>query len=304
MSAVAATAAFPAVAQSPPQQPSGGGSRFTYDDVITRARDLAAAPVDHSVPALPENLARLDFDAWRDIRFRSDRAMLGNTGGPFRLHMFHLGHLFKRPVTINTMRDGIATPVPYSAALFDYGRTKFDKQLPVNLGFSGFRIHYPLNKPGQSDELVSFVGSSYFRFLGRNQQYGLSARGLSVNTGLLNNQEEFPFFREFWFDTPGPNADKITIFALLDSESLAGAYKFDFYPRKDSYVDVTATVCVRAPNVYYPNGVRPIAVMVCCWACMPSDSKSAASTPRLRRQAATPWTFSPTIAGLIMRWRT
>ncbi len=259
MTAVATTGALPALGQSPAATPANSGGRFTYDDVIKRARELAAAPFDSSVPTLPENLAKLDFDAWRDIRFRSDKAMLGNTGGPFRLHMFHLGHLFKRPVTINTMRDGIATPVPYSAALFDYGRTKFDKQLPVNLGFSGFRIHYPLNKPGQGDELVSFVGSSYFRFLGRGQQYGLSARGLSVNTGLLNNQEEFPFFREFWFDTPGPSADRITVFALLDSESLAGAYKFEFFPTKNSYVDVTATVCVRTPQAGI--GVAPLTSM-------------------------------------------
>ena len=240
--ATAAAAAEPATAQNQPQQPA----KFTYDDVVKRARDLAASPFDGSIPPLPDALARLDWDTWRQIRFRGDRAMLGNAGGPYRLQMFHLGHLFKRPVVINTMRDGIATPVPYSANLFDYGPTKFDKPLPVNLGFAGFRIHYPLNRPNVSDELVSFVGSSYFRFLGRGQQYGLSARALSMNTGLLNNNEEFPFYREFWFDTPGANADHITIFALLDSESLAGAYKFDFYPAQNSFVDVTGTVFVRS----------------------------------------------------------
>jgi glucans biosynthesis protein len=174
--------------------------------------------------------------------------MLANGGGPFRLQLFHLGHLFKRPVIINIMRDGIPTPVPYSPNLFDYGRVKFDKPLPVNLGFAGFRLHYPLNRPGVFDELVSFVGSSYFRLLGRGQQYGLSARSLSLNTGLLDNKEEFPFFREFWFDTPGANADHVTILALLDSDSVAGAYRFDVYPALDSRIDVQATVFARSPQ--------------------------------------------------------
>ena len=30
----------------------------------------------------------------------------------------------------NLIRDGIATPIPYSAGLFDYGKTKFERQLP------------------------------------------------------------------------------------------------------------------------------------------------------------------------------
>ena len=130
--------------------------RFSHDDVITRARDLASAPFDATVPPLPPELAQLDFDAWRDIRFRPEKAFLGEKGGKSRLQAFHLGHLFKRPVTINIVRDGAATPIPYTANLFDYGRSKFDKPLP-STGFAGFRIHYPLNALNQSDELISFL---------------------------------------------------------------------------------------------------------------------------------------------------
>ena len=118
-------------------------------------------------PTLPEPLSRLDFDAWRDIRFRPERALLAQNGSPFRMQMFHPGFLFTRPVVVNVVRDGVATPVPYAANLFDYGRVRFDKPLPVNLGFAGFRLHYPLNDPRIFDELISFIGASYFRVLGR-----------------------------------------------------------------------------------------------------------------------------------------
>src|SRR5215203_2140972 len=169
---------------------------FRYEDVVRRARDLAGAPFDAMVPPLPEPLNRLDFDAYRDIRFRPERALLGSAGGPFRMQMFHLGFLYTRPVTVNVIRDGVPTPVPYQPQLFDYGRTKIERPLPVNLGFAGFRLHYPLNNPRVFDELIAFLGASYFRFLGRDQRYGLSARGLAVNA--RNGEEDFPFFREFW----------------------------------------------------------------------------------------------------------
>ncbi len=196
--------------------------------MIRRARDLANAPYDALPPKLPDALTKMDFDSYRDIRFKADKSPLGPANGPFRLQLFHPGFIYNRPVVVNTIRDGISTPVPYAANLFDYGRNKLDHALPVNLGFAGFRLHYPLNSPHGIDEVVSFLGASYFRFLGRGQTYGLSARGLSVATG--GDDEEFPFFREFWIETSKDTPEKATIYALLDGASVTGAYRFDLYP--------------------------------------------------------------------------
>jgi glucans biosynthesis protein len=216
----------PALAQGAPARPGadkGGAEKpaaFGFEDVLKRARELSARDHSAATVALPEELARLDFDRWREIRFRADKAPLGEKGGKFRLQLFHPGHLFQRPVTINLVTDGRAEPMANVAKLFDYGPIKFSKPLPADLGVAGFRVHYPLNDPKRSDEFVSFLGASYFRWLGRDQKYGLSARGLSIGTGLLDNKEEFPFFREFWIETPEPGADKIIFHALLD----AGVY--------------------------------------------------------------------------------
>ncbi len=244
LAALAASGAAPFGALA--QQAEPVAARFTYADLVKKAEALAAAPFDDSVPALPEALAKLDFDAWREIRFRAEKGQIGGPGNPFALQTFHLGHLFKRAVRLNILRDGVATPFLYSPALFDYGKIQFDKPLPPDLGFAGFRLHYPLNRPNSADELISFLGSSYFRALGRGQQYGLSARALSVNTGLLDNHEEFPYYREFWIDAGGPASDRATIFALLDSASLSGAYRFDIAPGGETTVDVTSTVFTRS----------------------------------------------------------
>jgi glucans biosynthesis protein len=232
----------PAMAQQS-VEPAKSPPTFGYDDVVKRARDLAGAPFDVQVAPLPDSLARLDFDAWRDIRFKSEKPLLG-PGSPFRLELFHLGHLYKRPVTVNVLRDGLPAPVPYASNLFDYGRNKIDGALPVNLGFAGFRLHYPLNAPHVMDEVIAFLGASYYRFLGRGQRYGLSARGLAIGAG---EQEEFPFFREFWIETPPPGAERAVIHGLLDGESATGAFRFELYPGMETSVEATATLFARRP---------------------------------------------------------
>jgi periplasmic glucans biosynthesis protein len=219
--------------------------RFGFEDVIARARRLANSAFDAHIPRLPAVFERMDWDKWRKIRFRSEKALLRRGGSRFSLQLFHLGHLFKRPVTINITREGITSPIPYSTDLFHYGSLKLPRRLPIGLGFAGFRIHYPLNEPNTNDELISFLGSSYFRWLGRGQQYGLSARALAIGTGKLDNKEEFPFFREFWVDADDGASDVLTIHALLDSPSVAGAYRFEIQPGPHSSVDVTARLFAR-----------------------------------------------------------
>ncbi|GJE15920.1 glucan biosynthesis protein G [Methylobacterium marchantiae] len=232
---------------------------FAFEDVERRAADLAKTPYDARVPALPAPIAKLDYDAWRDIRFRPDKAFFGTEGSPFRLQLFHLGFLYTRPVTVNLVRRGIATPIAYQSSLFDMGRTKLDKPLPVDLGFAGLRFHSFLNKPNLLDELIVFLGASYYRFLGREQLYGLSARGLALNVEGQGGPEEFPVFREFWVTMPEKDDDALLIHALLDSPSVTGAFAFTVKPGDETSVSVRSTLI---PRVALPSvGLAPLTSM-------------------------------------------
>jgi glucans biosynthesis protein len=231
---------------------------FTFDSVVERARELAARAYEPQAGIAPEVLRNLSFDAYRELRFRADRALLGEGGSPVRMQMFHLGFLYNRAVGVNVVRDGVVLPVPYSPDLFDYGRNRFDPPLPTNLGFAGFRLHYPLNDPTVFDELVSFIGASYFRILARGQKYGISARGLAIDTALPSG-EEFPYFREFWVEQPRRNADSITVMALLDSVSLAGAFRFHIVPGVASVVDTQVALFLRRP--VRKLGIAPLTSM-------------------------------------------
>lgn len=251
LTASGALASLPARAQE-----AQGAPRFAFEDVVRRARELASAPFEDAPARLPEPFDSLDYDAWRDIRFKRDRAVFGGAPGGFRLELFHLGFLYRRAVTVNTIRDGIATPIPYSTALFDYGRHKVEKAPPVNIGFGGFRLHFPVNDPNVEDEVISFLGASYFRFLGRDQQYGLSARALCVDAG---GAESFPFFREFWIDTPAPGGNVAAIYALLDGEAATGAYRIELSVGQRSVVAIKTTLFARRAGAKF--GLAPLTSM-------------------------------------------
>jgi glucans biosynthesis protein len=230
-------------------------SQFSFDMVIDRARDLASRPYEQPESVLPPELAALDYDAWRDIRFRPEAALLD---GPFRLQMFNSGFLYTHPVSIAIVRNGVARPVAYSADLFDYGKNRFEKPLPEDLGFAGLRIHYPLNNPNVMDELAVFLGASYFRFLARGHHYGASLRGLAIGSGRPN--EEFPAFRAFWVEQPGGEGQaRIRLWALLDGPSAAGAYAFVVTPGQETVTEVQLHLFPRRP--LDTVGIAPITSM-------------------------------------------
>src|ERR1700712_444270 len=217
---------------------------FGLDDVGARASSLAARPYKAPVIDMPTQLRELDYDAYRDIRFRTDKALWRAEKLPFELMFFHQGRAVPEPVRINVVEPSGERVVPFDPALFDYGKNKLDPKTLRGLGFNGFRVHYALNKPGYKDEVVVFQGASYFRALGKGQSYGLSARGPAVDPAAAEG-EEFPRFVEFWIERPRANATSLTIYALLDSRRVAGAYRFVLTPGTETVMQVTARLYLR-----------------------------------------------------------
>jgi periplasmic glucans biosynthesis protein len=231
---------------------------FSYQNVIEKARQLAAQPYQNPAGQVPDFLLKLDYDAWRDIRFRTEQALWRTEGLPFQVQFFHPGLYYDRPVKINSVDFGDVKPVTFSRDLFDYGKNRFKDKVPVDLGFAGFRLHCRLNTRKYYDEAVVFLGANYFRAVAKNQHYGLSARGLAIDTALSTG-EEFPYFREFWIVKPVEESTRITVYALLDSPSLSGAYQFVIKPGKETIIDVRGTV-FRRKNVQ-KFGIAPLTSM-------------------------------------------
>ncbi len=220
------------------------GRPFGFDDVVARARALAATAAKPPEGGISKELLDLDYDQYRDIRFRPDQALWREARLPFELQFFHPGFHYNRAVRIHEIVGGRARDVPFSSALFDYGKNKLDPTKLRAPGFAGFRVHFALNAPKYKDEVLVFLGASYFRALGKGQTYGISARGLAVDTAL-GSGEEFPSFTEFWIERPAANATQLTIYALLDSRRVTGAYRMVLKPGTDTIMEVGARIFLR-----------------------------------------------------------
>ena len=217
---------------APPAEPGP----FTYDNVKQLAQARAAKEFRPPSQNLPATLANLTYDQYRDIRFRPASA-LWRGQALFEVQFFHRGYRVRQRVNVYEVTPAGAGLVEYSPRLFTFGHLLKTPKLSTEVGFAGFRVHYPLQTPGYKDELLVFLGASYFRVLGRNQHYGASARGLAIDTALQSG-EEFPTFTDFWLVRPQPTDRSLIIYALLDSKSVAGAYQFEVRPGEVTQVEV------------------------------------------------------------------
>lgn len=224
----------------------GAAQAFGFDDVALRAKQSAATaykpPADH----LPRELRDLEYDAYRDIRYRPEKSLWRGDKLPFELTFFHAGREFRDSVNINEVNGKTIKPIAFEPEDFDYGRNKIDPKAMRDAGFAGFRAHYAINRKDYKDEIVVFLGASYFRGVGKDQAYGLSARGLAVDVATQPG-EEFPRFTEYWIERPSPRATTLVIYALLDSKRVTGAYRFEVVPGAETVMNVRGVVYLREP---------------------------------------------------------
>jgi glucans biosynthesis protein len=248
-----------AIGASAPNNAAAKPQDTPFDPVNVRqmARELAQKAYQAPDTSLPEGLKNLDYDKYRKIRFVPDKALWRGENLPFQIQFFHRGFFFSNRVDIYEVNDGRARPIRYSPGLFTFE----DVTAPppdADLGFGGFRIHAPMNRPDYYDEVGVFLGASYFRAVAKGQHYGLSARGLAINTAEPKG-EEFPLFKTFWIEKPQPKTNSIVVHALLDSKSAAAAYRMTIRPGETTVYDVEMNLF---PRVDIPEvGIAPMTSM-------------------------------------------
>jgi len=218
------------------------------DYVAKLALQRAQQPFHSPRANLPDVLKNLNYDQYREIRFPFDKALWTEDGLPFRIAFFHPGYIYQEPVHVNEFTPTYTQRIPFSQEFFDYGSLNIKNEIPRNTGYAGFKIFYPLNKTNLFDELGEFQGASYFRLLGAGQAYGQSARGLALDCGETDRSEEFPIFTDWWLGKPEKDAKELTLYAILDSVSCAGAYEFKIRPGETTMADVSAVLYFREPN--------------------------------------------------------
>lgn len=254
LSALAALATAPAWARD---ELVRAEAPFSRDWLKAEAARLAEAPFAPA-PEVPASWRDLTYDQYRMIWFNSQKAIWSDTDSPLQLDLFAAGLYFPRPVAISIVENGVARTLGFDLSRFDMTDRFPDLPLDDTMGYSGLRLRAELRTPGIFEEFMVFQGASYFRGIGTGQTYGLSARGLALNTGDTTG-EEFPEFTRFWVELPDPGADDFIVHALLDGPSVCGAYHFTIRAGLPATVEVECTLHPRTDLTHV--GIAPLTSM-------------------------------------------
>ncbi len=258
LAALVATPGFAQAEGEPGLRTKGPGVPFKADDVVALARKLSQS--DYVPPQrVPEEWTSISYEDYVSIWFDTRNGLWeGEDETPLRLDVFAPGLYFPTPIGVSVVEGGLARPLAFDLDVFD----KTDKfpDLPIDetLGYSGLRLRAELEQQGIYTEFAVFQGASYFRAIGTGEIYGLSARGLAIDTAGPNG-EEFPEFRAFWLEKPEPGAPTFVLHALLNSPSCTGAYQFEITPGAPLVMDVSCRIFPRRDidNV----GIAPLTSM-------------------------------------------
>ena len=223
LSALGLGPAFGQEAPEPAGMNLGPGTPFDPEMVVSRARALGAAAYVPP-PAVSKEWLNLSYDAFRGIWFDTRHTLFRGTPGGVQAEFFVAGLYFPHKVGLNAVEKNQSREIAFQLRTFD--TTDQFPALPEDgTGFAGFRLLGELVAEDRFQEYAVFQGASYFRAIGRGLAYGLSARGLALNTAG-DGPEEFPVFRDFWIEAAEPDAPTVTVHALMDSPSVAGAFTF------------------------------------------------------------------------------
>lgn len=238
-------------------EPAGELRPFDYAWLKGQARAMAGRPFKPAPKVLHQRLIDMSYDNYQALRFRRDQALWGKEDRGFRVEFFHMGRGFAEPVAIHEIVNGQAHEVAFDPDMFDYTKSGIRPgAITRGLGYAGFRLH---TASDWERDVVSFLGASYLRAIANDsRQFGLSARGIAVDTAM-NRPEEFPRFTAFWFERPPEHSRNLVLYALLDSESVTGAYRFDLTPGAPHIMDVDAAIYPR--KAIERLGVAPLTSM-------------------------------------------
>ena len=241
-----AAAANPPAPAHPPAEKAPGDYDFSFDTLLEEARRRGTKPYSPQRSTLPAGLDKLSPEQYRSIHFNPDSGIWRQEDVPFRLELLRTGfNLQSVAVTVSTVENGVAHDVAATPDMFESGPSIPHIEGKVSLPLSGFRLKGQINSKKVWDEFLVFQGASYFRAVAQHLLYGQSARGLAINTAEPSG-EEFPAFTHFWVERPDARAKSIVIYALLESDSVTGAYRFTVQPGPETLMDVELTLFPRA----------------------------------------------------------
>lgn len=231
---ILSTLALPMMASAAP---------FDFDRVVDKAETLAKS--SYKAPkAAPRFLRDMSYDEYQSIRFKPEASIWYDSDSPFKAMLVPPGLFYTHPVQINIVDDGEADTLDFDKNHFSYPSKEVEQRVPSDLGYAGFKLTFPFTGEGSMNQFLVFAGASYYRAVSSETNFGISGRGLALNTGLSGG-EEFPAFTEYWLEKPAAGDDSFSFYALLDGPSVTGAYHFTVTPGEATQLKVRSVLFPR-----------------------------------------------------------
>ncbi|WP_181318284.1 glucan biosynthesis protein [Pseudogemmobacter blasticus] len=221
------------------------GDPLPFSRATLEAEAKALAAADYvPPPEVSSEWRDLTYDQFREIWFDTRNGLFRDSDSAVRADLFIAGLYQTHEVEVNAVKDGMARRVAFDLGLYDT-TDRFPQLDPAGTGFSGIRLLGELVEPTVFQEYAVFQGATYFRAIGKEQIYGLSARGLAIGTTGANGPEEFPLFRAYWVEAAAAGSAEAVVHALMDGPSATGAYTFRIRKGLPTVIEVEATVYPR-----------------------------------------------------------
>ncbi|MGH8278603.1 MAG: glucan biosynthesis protein [Gammaproteobacteria bacterium] len=214
-----------------------------FQQLVASARAAAARAYTPPVQTAPAPLATLNSSTYSAIRWHG-QVPAWPDDSRFALAFQPAGYIYKQGVSVHLVEGTRAEAMQFSPDEFTLPADLGGK-LPHSLPIAGVNLFYRFGDSTSASQFLSFLGASYFRALGQGQWWGLSARGLAVDTAVPDTAEGFPAFRAFWIVVPPPHSTTLTVLAELDGPSVTGAYRFLITPGVSTTIAVRATLFLR-----------------------------------------------------------
>jgi len=216
-----------------------------FDEVAAAALKMAQEDYLTASPALPRSLRELTADQYKLIRWNDEKTLWRKEGLPFQVRFFHPGHIYDRQIDIYEVNKQGTQKKTYSRQAFEFDPRLEGLKFFNVIGYAGFRLMYPINRPEQLDEVLRFLGGSDFQAIAKGLVLGARSRALVIDPGDTGKPAEEPVFTSFWLRRPDTFSSQFTLLALLESRSVTGAYSFEVEPGEETKVRVRARLYFR-----------------------------------------------------------
>ncbi len=230
------------IAATAAPEPKVAGA-FTFDQVRALASDLALKPFVKRQGPLAEFWKNLTPADVAKISFRRDQAFWAADGFGYALELTHPTSLNPNTMLWSENGGGKTRSLDPERKFFDYHDLALPDDLAPLPGVAGGKILFPLNSAEVLEPILEFTNHTGFRGRAPGLEFGVACSAIVLNPGT--EREELPQFQRFWFDRPTAVNKALNFYALLDSPSVSGAYRFKLVPGTSTTLEVESELYFR-----------------------------------------------------------